>query len=99
MTPAEKAANARKVTPLSLALAAQLKAERAYAGITVEELQKRSRIAKNTLAAILNGTKPADVSQLSSLCDALGVGMAELFARTEERMRTEAQRDRNVSGR
>lgn len=94
MPTSDKAPNARKVTDLSVALAAQLRAERAYADITVEELARRSRVSKNTLMAILNGQKPADVSQLANICEALGVEILDVFSRTEERMRTGARQGR-----
>ena len=95
----DKAKNARKESPLSVALATQLRAERAAANMTVEELARRSGVSRNSLLAVLNGQRPADVSQLDAICKALGVPMILMWERTEARMRSEAPRDmREASG-
>lgn len=84
-----KASNARKETELSLAVAAQLRAERAVANMTIEELVKRSGVSKNSLLAVLNGKRTADVSQVDAIARALGVSLIEIFMRAEERVAAE----------
>ena len=86
----EKAQNARQVTALSLAIAAELRAQSARRRISAAELQRRTKIAKNTLGALLNGTKVPDVSQLSKICGVLDLSMVELFSAAEEAVRREA---------
>ena len=81
-----KASNARKESELSLAVAAQLRAERAAASMTIDELARRSHVSKNALLNVLNGKRTADVSQLDSICRALGVRLIDLFVRAEERL-------------
>jgi DNA-binding XRE family transcriptional regulator len=80
--------NARKQSPLSIAVADQLRAERAIAKMTVEELSRKSGVSKRSLEAILTGKRTADVIQLDSICRALGVPLLDLFMRAEERLRS-----------
>ena len=84
-----KASNARKESPLSLAVAAQLRAERAAASLTVEQLARQSGVSKNSLLAVLNGKRTADVTQLDAICRALKVSLLDLFTRAEERLAAE----------
>lgn len=88
-----KASNARKESDLSLAVAAQLRAERAIANMTVDELAKRSGVSKNSLLAVLNGKRTADVVQVERICRALGVRMIDLFVRAEARLAEEQAAD------
>jgi transcriptional regulator with XRE-family HTH domain len=82
----EKASNARKQSPLSDAIAAQLRAERAIANMTVDELVKRSGVSRNALLAVLNAKRTADVTQVEAICRALGVPLIDLFRRAEARL-------------
>lgn len=81
-----KASNARKQSELSLAVAAQLRAERAAANMTIADLVRASGVSKNALLNVLNGQRTADVSQLDAICRALGVRLLDLFTRAEERI-------------
>lgn len=103
MTVNNKASNARKESELSLALAAQLRAERAVTGMTIDELAKRTYgVGRGTLLKVLNGQVTADVSQLDAICRALGVRVIDVFLRAEERLAaqraTETPGDAQVSG-
>lgn len=81
-----KASNARKPSELSVAVAAQLRAERAAADMTIDELVRRSHVSRNALIQVLKGTRVADVSQVSAICRALGVPLVEMFQRAEQRL-------------
>lgn len=85
----DKASNARKQSALSVAIAAQLRAERAAANMTVDELAQRSGVSRGTLMKVLNERVTADVSQVDAICRALGVPLIDLFARAEERLRAD----------
>lgn len=93
-----KASNARKTSALSVAVAAQLRAERAIANFTVEDLARRSGVSRNTLLKILNSQVTADVSQLDAICRALDVPILDLFTRAEARMATGGADAAKVAG-
>ena len=88
-----KASNARKESELSLAVAAQLRAERAVSGMTIDELASKSGVSRGALMKVLNGQVTADVTQLDKICRALGVTILDLFLRAEARIAAAAAAD------
>ena len=90
---------ARAVTPLSVALAAEIRAEAARHRITNAELQRRTKIAKNVLGQIMDGTKAPDVVQLALIANALEVPLVDLFSAAEDEVRRQsADPGRQASG-
>ncbi|NUP33633.1 MAG: helix-turn-helix transcriptional regulator [Streptomycetaceae bacterium] len=88
-----KASNARKESELSLAVAAELRAERGRARVTIDELAAKTRgVSRGTLMKVLNGQVTADVTQLDAICRALGVRVIDIFLRAEEALAA-AQRE------
>ena len=85
----DKAANARKHSDLSLAMAAQVRAEMGVARLTTRALAQKSGVPERTLARLISGERTLDVAQLDGICRALGVPMIDLFARAEERLAAE----------
>src|SRR5689334_2179773 len=98
--PMTKASNARKVSELSVAVAAQLRAERAAANITIDKLAAKAGISRGTLMKVLNGEVTADVVQVERISRALGIPMIEMFVRAEARLAADqgAASDAQVSG-
>lgn len=58
-------------------MAAEIRAERAAAGYTQEELSKFSGVSLSTLKRILNGAIDINVADLSAIADALSTGLPE----------------------
>ena len=81
-----KGSNARKHSPLSLALAAQLRAEMGAARVSTRALAKDSGVPERTLARLVSGERSIDVAQLDMLSRALGITMAAMLAKAEERV-------------
>lgn len=82
----QKAANARKRSAISDAIAATIRAERAVAGITKEDMAERSGISRSSYYRLETGDRPADVSQLAAIAATLGMPMHEVVRLAEERM-------------
>jgi transcriptional regulator with XRE-family HTH domain len=82
--------NSRKRSALALAVAAQIRAERAAAGMTQQEVQDASGIPKSTHLRLESGERVADVSQLAAFCAAVNVPVAVFMARAEARLETVA---------
>lgn len=77
---------ARRRTPLSAAVAAQLRAERAAAQLTFDELAQRSGISRFTIMRLLNEHRTMDMSQFAAMCDGLDLSPVVVMARaTNER--------------
>ena len=77
----------RERTGLSEAVAAQIRAERSAARLTVEETAKRSGIPYSTYRKLDDGTGTADAEQLGRLTRRVyGITLREFFARVEGRM-------------
>ena len=87
----ETASNARKRTPEAAAFAAQLRAERAAADMSQDELAKASGISKPTIARIETGVRVMDTSHLAAFCLALRISLSTFATRAEERMQAEAE--------
>lgn len=78
-------------TPEALAFSAQLRAERAAAGISQAELSKRSGVSPSTILRIEQGQRAMDIPQMAAFCRALGVSMTEFATQAERRMRRERE--------
>lgn len=69
---------------LALALARAVRAERARAGLTQEELGQRAGMHRSTIGAIETLVRKISADELPELCDALGVGLVDLLSRAPE---------------
>jgi transcriptional regulator with XRE-family HTH domain len=73
-------------SPLNVALAAELRAERVAINMTIEELRQRAGLTKPTMLRILAGTRDINVTQLAKLGTALDVTPEDLLRRAVTRM-------------
>jgi transcriptional regulator with XRE-family HTH domain len=64
---------------LSVLVSANVRGERARAGMSQAELEARSGIGRSTISDIEQGDRRVTVDDLLPLCRALGVGLRELF--------------------
>lgn len=71
----------------SQAVAAQLRAERAAAELTIDQLSDRSGIHKQTLMRYLKGTREIPLASFYAIADGLGVTADELLERAQRRHR------------
>lgn len=85
------AMNARERSAHSKAIADQIKAERARRGLIQEEVYKPIGMARATYIRIENGTRVADVTQLSKIADLFGMPLSLLVARAEAELAREAE--------
>jgi transcriptional regulator with XRE-family HTH domain len=76
-----------KTEDINQALAAELRAAKGAAKLSVRVLVERSGLATATLNRMLNGERDIKVSQLYLLADALGVSPVQLVERAVERAR------------
>lgn len=76
----------RVLSPLSLALAAQMRAERAAADLTQTQLASKAGMGRTTLIRIEAGERDMDTTQLAGLCRALDLSLVEFISRAEERL-------------
>jgi transcriptional regulator with XRE-family HTH domain len=77
----------RERAELSEAIAAQIRAERSAARLTVEETAKRSGIPYATYRKLDDGRGTVDAEQLNRLCrDVYGITLREFFERVESRL-------------
>lgn len=74
------------LSPLSLAFAAQMRAERAAADLTQTQLASKAGMGRTTLIRIEAGERDMDTTQLAGLCNALGLSLVEFVSRAEERL-------------
>jgi transcriptional regulator with XRE-family HTH domain len=82
---------ARDRTPEALAFAAQLRAERAAAGMSQDDLVAATGISKSAIARIETGVRVMDTAQLGKFCRAFGITIAQFAIRADERMRADAE--------
>lgn len=79
----------RERSGLSQAVAAQIRAERSAARLTIEQTAKKARIPYSTFRKLDDGTGLANADQLGALCSRVwGITLAEFFARVERRLAT-----------
>lgn len=71
--------------PLTLAVAAELRAYRAAAELTIEELAAKAGIGVRTLKRVLKAERDIDVRTIELLVAAMDVDPQELFARATSR--------------
>lgn len=83
-----KASNARQPSPLSEAIAATIRAERAAANLTKDDVLKRAGISRQTYYKLESGERVLDVSQFDAICKAIGVSMALILERAQQRLDT-----------
>lgn len=74
----------------TLAVAAQLRAEIAAAGLSVVGAAKKSGVPRGTLVRYLDGTREIPVSVMYRLALALGVDVPTLIERADDRFGTSA---------
>lgn len=85
----DKGSNARKHSALSLALAAQIRAEMGVARLSTRALAHQSGVPERTLARLVSGDRTIDVAQLDRISRALGVSMLDMMTRAEARVAAE----------
>lgn len=83
------AANARERSPISDAVAAQIRAERAAAGKTQAQVYEPAGIPKQTYIRIEKGVRVADITQILQVCTSLGIPLGVFMTRAEARARGE----------
>lgn len=93
----ETSPNARKRTPEAAAFAAQLRAERAAANVSQDDLAKMTGISKPTIARIELGQRVMDTAQLGAICRALGLSLTTFAVRAEGRMLEDQRSDSSSS--
>ena len=76
----------QELSEFSLTVAAQVRAERAAARLTGDEMIDKSGIPRSTYWKIEKGTHVADTTQLTRICTVLGINLSEFFHRVEARM-------------
>lgn len=80
------AKNARKRSPEADAFAAQLRAERAAANMSQDDLARATGVSKPTIARIETGVRVMDTTQLATFCRAFGITMGTFALRAESRL-------------
>lgn len=78
--------NARERSDWSEAVAAQIRAERAAAGLTQAQVYEPAGLPRSTYLRIEKGTRVADTTQLARILGVLGLRMSVFFARVEDRL-------------
>lgn len=64
---------------VNLAVAAELRAQRARVRVSFDELAEKTGLAKTTVLNYLNGKRSIPLPALAVLCLALEIGMDEVF--------------------
>lgn len=77
------------VAAFARAIAEQIKAERAAAGVTRDEITDATGIARSTLYRIERGERVPDMIQLAQIASALPVSVDVIVARAVDRMTTD----------
>ena len=68
------------------AVSAQIRAERAAARLTQDEVAERAEMSKSTFIRLETGVRTPDVDQLDRIAGALGLTMTQIIERAESRM-------------
>lgn len=76
----------RERSPLSAAIAATVRAERAAKDWTQQELARHSGVSYGSVRRIEEGTRAADVAQADRLARAFGMTLTELLHLAEQRL-------------
>ena len=69
----------------SAAVSAQIRAERAAAGMTIAQLSRESGIPEQTLMRYLKGTRDIPLAALYAIADGLGMPLGVLLSRSQSR--------------
>lgn len=86
--------SARERTQLSDAIAAQIRAERSAARMTIEKTAEKSGIPYGTYRKLDDGSRTVDAEQLYRLCRRVfGITLREFFLRVEQRLATQGDYD------
>ena len=89
--------NKREQSPWSLATSAQIRAERAAAGLTQAQMVELSGLSRMTYLRLERGARVPDITQLARICGALGLPLSVFLARVEERKPEDDLGDVDVS--
>ena len=84
----KKGSNARAIGPMSLATSAELRAEIARKGYSVQQFARISGLPVSTLHKTLKGHRVVDVEDVFSICEALGVDPGALIDMAAENARS-----------
>lgn len=87
------AMNARERSEFSQAVADQIKAERARRGLTQQQVFEPAGMARMTYVRIENGTRVADVTQLSRIAEVFGMPLGLLVTRAGEEVARRRETD------
>lgn len=68
------------------AVAAQVRAERAAKGWTLDSLAAKSGVPKRTLIRLVKTERAFDVAQLAAIAEALDITMSEFLSRADARL-------------
>lgn len=74
---------ARAPRPLTLEIAAILRAARARQRVTTEELAEATGISRAQVGKQLGGAKPINLDELDLICHALGLNVVEVLAEAD----------------
>lgn len=77
--------NKREQSPWSTATSAQIRAERAAAGLTQAQMVELSGIARSTYIRLEKGDRVPDITQLARICGALDMPLSVFLERVEAR--------------
>lgn len=77
---------AREHTPLSVALAAQIKQARGERQLSQQQMAARADMAFSTYRRIESGDRPPTFGQVEAVAHALGMAASELIRRAEDQV-------------
>lgn len=72
-------------TSITAAVAAQLRAERAASGLTLDELVAATNMSKSSIQRYLKGGRVVDVEDLTLFSQAFDIPMTVILERAQER--------------
>lgn len=78
--------DSNKSAAFAAAIAAQLRAERAAAGLTIEDLSALSGASRSSVFRYLSGARDIGVGSLFAITQAMGLSVAEFTRRAEDRI-------------
>lgn len=78
--------NLRERSPISEAVADEIRGERSAQRLTQNQLADASGVHRKTLQRIESGHRVADTTQFARICQALGLSLVEFYTRVEARV-------------